>query len=351
MANNKFEHIKILFKNRIFLHILFWLLSFYILLNLFSDSSEISKVDYIYTAIFLVSIVLAVYLNLFILVPTLLKPRKFIIYSVSLLVVLAIGALFNLILFNKLIDFMLPGYYFISYYSYFDILKFFIVFLTVTTLLKLSKEWFQLVETENKLNRIEKEKVEIELKGLRSQVNPHFLFNSLNVIYSLVLKESNEAPETITKLSDILRYVLYDSNSNKVKISSEIELINNYINIQKHRVDSSSKIEFTNNIKNDIEIPPLLFLPLVENSFKHGVKGDISNTFVTINLSEVGNEIIFEIENNKGFDSKVEGVPNGGIGINNIKQRLELLMPDNYTLDIFDNKNTFKVILKLKYDN
>ena len=278
------------------------------------------------------------YVNLLILVPTLLKPRKFIFYSVSLLVVLSVGALFNLILFNKLIDFILPGYYFISYYSYFDILKFFIVFLIVTTLLKLSKEWFQLIETENKLNRIEKEKVEIELKGLRSQVNPHFLFNSLSVIYSLVLKESKEAPEIITKLSDILRYVLYDSNSNKVKISSEIELINNYINIQKHRVDSSSKIEFENNIKNDIKIPPLLFLPLVENSFKHGVKGDVSNTFVKINLSEVGNEIIFEIENNKGIDSRVKGVSDSGIGINNIKQRLELLMPNNYSFDIFDKK-------------
>jgi len=351
MQSNRSEKMKILFKNRIFLHILFWLLSFYVLLSLFSDSNEFSKVDYIYTTIFLTSIVFAVYFNLFILVPRFLKPRKFIFYSVLLILVLTTGALFNLILFNKLIDFILPGYYFISYYSYLDILKFFIVFLTVTTLLKLSKEWFQLVETENKLNRIEKEKVNVELKALRSQVNPHFLFNSLNVIYSLVLKESNEAPEIITKLSDILRYVLYDSNSDKVKISSEIELINNYINIQKHRVDSSSKIVFTNNIKSDIKIPPLLFLPFVENSFKHGVKGDVSHTFVLINLTEVGNEIIFEIENNKGFDSKVEGVPNAGLGINNIKQRLELLMPDNYTLDIFDNKKTFKVILKLSYDN
>ena len=92
-------------------------------------------------------------------------------------------------------------------------------------------------------------------------------------------------------------------------------------------------------------------MPLVENSFKHGVKGDVSNTFVKINLSEVGNEIIFEIENNKGIDSRVKGVSDSGIGINNIKQRLELLMPNNYSFDIFDNENTFKVILKLNYDN
>lgn len=332
-------------QNKVIHHTLFWILSYYVLLTIFSNTSRIVKIDYIYTLIFLSTLAIAVYINFLILIPKLLNTKRYLLYLALVVATLILGSLFNMLMFSRLIDYILPGYYFISYYSFFNVLKFFFVIVASTTLLKLSKEWFQLAETKHKLAEIEKEKIEIELKALRSQINPHFLFNSLNVIYSLALKKATETTETITTLSDILRYVIYDSNVDEVKISSEVQLIKNYLNIQNHRIDESTKVIFNVDLQNDAKIPPLLFLPLVENSFKHGIKGDISNTFVYIDLIVNDQNVLFEIENNKGCASKIE--KKEGIGLENIKQRLALLMPNKHSFNIIENEHRFKVILKL----
>ena len=351
MAGKLLRILRTITRNSIFLHILFWVLSYFTLLSLFSTSSEISKVDHIYTAVFLLTLSVAVYINLKILVPKFLSSQKFYSYGALILIVLLIGSLFNILLFSRFIDYMLPGYYFISYYSFIDILKFFVVFIAITTLLKLSKEWFQLKEAKQKLAETEKEKVEIELKALRSQVNPHFLFNSLNVIYSLALKNSKDTPEIITRLSDILRYVLYDSNVGQIKLRDEVALIDNYLGIQKHRIDSSSQVVFNKKIKEDVLIPPMILLPLVENSFKHGIKADVTETFVHINLSTKDHEITFEIENNKGRTDSIKEKTEGGIGIENIRQRLNILYPDKHSFEISENDHIFKVTLKLQNEN
>jgi len=213
--------------------------------------------------------------------------------------------------------------------------------------LKFTTEWFSQEDAKFKLSKIEREKVEIELKALRAQVNPHFLFNSLNVLYSLALKNAKETPELIIKLSDILRYVIYDSNKEKVSIKSEVELINNYLSLQEHRIDKTSIVSFETDIQNDIKIAPMLFLPLVENSFKHGVKGDISNTYVNIKIKTTNKILYFEIENNKGTVENTDEKKDGGIGLANIKKRLHLLYANNHILKIKDDENKFKVSLKI----
>ncbi len=332
-------------------HLTFWIVAFIVLINFFKVSVKVEKIDYIYTAIFQSTLMIAVYINLLLLIPRLLSTKRIIPYSIFLLLVLFAGSFFNVLLFNRFIDFFLPGYYFISYYSYFDILLFFTVFILLTTLIKLSKEWFQLIESKQKLVETEKEKVEIELKALISQVNPHFLFNSLNVLYSLALKKAKETPEAIIKLSDILRYVIYDSNLDKVKLSSEVKLINNYLSLQNHRIDATSNVVFKTDIKDDIQIAPMLFLPLVENSFKHGIKGDVSETYVHITLSTKDNEVIFEIENNKGITDNIDKESKHGIGIANIKHRLKLLYPNRHLLRISENEKVFNVLLKIKNED
>ncbi len=329
-------------KIRIIPHILFWGIAYVVLLYLFSED-VIAKVDYIYTGIFSFTLLLAVYVHRMIGLRYL-KTQPFIYVVVGIAVVFA-GVWFNQIVFDKLIDYVLKGYYFISYYSYGDIVKFFLSFVIAATLFKLSKEAFILEDIKTKMVRLEKEKAQVELKALTEQVNPHFLFNSLNVLYALAMKNSKESPDAILRLSDILRYVIYDVQAENVKVSNEQKLIDDYIALQNYRIDENATIRFEVNIEKDRVIAPLLFLPLVENSFKHGIKGDVGETFVDIKLSSTSQNVVFQISNNKCTNSNHK--KSGGIGLENIKQRLELLYPDKHSFEIEDNEHSFSVKLQI----
>jgi LytS/YehU family sensor histidine kinase len=195
----------------------------------------------------------------------------------------------------------------------------------------------------------EKEKVDSELQNLKAQINPHFLFNSLNVIYSLALKNDEATPEVILKLSDILRYVIYDSTQNKVTLNSEEALLKKYIELQKYRVEDTTPINFISKIEKDVEIAPLIFLTLVENSFKHGIKSDTENVFINIRLHSNAEGVYFEIENNKTKTNQNSNQPNG-VGLENIKKRLMLQYPDKHKLTVFDSEDTFKVCLEIEHE-
>ena len=329
--------------------ILFWVLSGYILLNIFAGSSSFQKIDFIYTSIFLITLLIPAELNLLLFIPRFLNRKKHFVYALLFVFVLMLFSLFNQLLFGRLIDHILPGYYFISYYSYGDILKFFLVFLVITTLLHLSKEWFELNETRQRMILLEKEKIDAEMKALSNQVNPHFLFNSLNVLYSLAIKNAKETPDAIIKLSDILRYVIYESNRETVELWSEINLINNFIELQQFRISSDAQVEFTREVENEkLPITPMLLLPLVENSYKHGIKGDLGMTFIKMKLIQKGNEIEFVIENNKGQSGEPDENQSGGVGLKNIRSRLELIYPKSHTFEIEDGEKSFIVKLRVK---
>jgi sensor histidine kinase YesM len=307
--------------NRALQHILFWTASFVFLVNFFSTSNKVEKIDYIYTALFQISLVTAVYLNIWILMVT----------------------------FNHLVDLVLPGYYFISFYEIGDILKFVFVYVALTSLLKLSKGWFLLTQAEKQIMLIRQKKVESELKALKSQINPHFLFNSLNNIYSLSMGESSKAPAAILKLSDLMRYMLYESNEEKVALMKEVEFLENYIDLQRLRSDRRSKIEYSKDgSPGRLKIAPLLLLPLVENSFKHGIKGDPAGGYVKIIINIGKNDLELSLENNKGKVDEIEDQENSGIGLANVKRRLELLYPEKSLLEINDTGSDFKVKLKLE---
>jgi len=340
-----------LISSRLLQHLSFWGAAYFILLNVFKISDELGLVDYIYTGIFMITLMIAVYINLILLIPFFLVRRRYLFFLITIVALLFLASLFNEFVFNSLIDLLFPEFYFISYYSLLDLSKFFIVFLGLSSLLKLSKEWFQLIDSKQKLSEVEKEKAEIELKALRAQVNPHFLFNSLNVLYSLALKESKESPDAIIRLSDILRYVIYESNKEYVKISAEIKLINDYLALQSYRIDDSSEISFNSQSDVDNDIAPMLLLPLVENSFKHGIKGDLKDTYVKIDLSSDSTGIRFEIENNRVEFSKNEEYEGKGVGLANIKHRLDLIYPDNHNIEIKSTEETFKVLLILPYED
>jgi len=349
----KLEHLRKYFQiiagNRIVQHFLFWGLSYFILLNFFSSSNKVEKIDFIYTFLFHISLVAAVYVNIWLLIPMFMTKRRYMYYLLSVLALLFLSAFINQLTFNKLVDLILPDYYFISFYELDDILKFIFIYLALSSLLKLSKGWFMLMETNRRMLLIEKEKTETELKALKSQVNPHFLFNSLNNIYSLALNRSESTPEVILKLSGLMRYMLYESNESLVPLRKELIYLENYIELQKIRSDHQASVSYEIHGEiNDQKIAPLLFLPFVENSFKHGIKGETEGVFVNVRM-EVGEDYVhFTAENNMGKIDSIEKDSESGIGLQNARRRLELIYPNRHSLEIMENESNFTVKLKLQ---
>jgi len=342
MVKGLVDTFKRLSKNRIFQHVLFWSMSFLILTNIFKVSAEIKRIDLIYTAIFHVPILLIVYLNLRFLFPLFLETRRYLLYGLSVLILISAGAGFYIILFDSWIDYIFSGYYFIAYYGFLDISLFLVIYLFVTSLLRLARGWFHLQE-------IEKEKTLAELKALKSQINPHFLFNSLNSIYSLARKNSSQVPEKVIQLSDLMRHIIYDSDVEFILLPKEIDMIRNYIELQNLRTPENEKIELE--VTGEIEgkkVAPLIFLPFVENSFKHGLKSGAENPFVKIKIEVFENSLVFEIENSKGKASEISESKYKGIGIENVKKRLGLIYSNQHSLNISETENSFKVILQIK---
>jgi len=323
-------------------HVLFWALSFLVLLNILKVSADIQSIDYIYAIFFHIPILLAVYINLFFLIPLFLEKRKFVIYGLLIAATLSLGWLFYDFLFAQWIDYIFPGYYFIAYYNFWDIALYLSVYMVTTSLFKLARGWFRLQE-------IQKEKTLTELKALKSQVNPHFLFNSLNSIFSLARKSSPILPDVILKLSGLMRYVIYETDVEMISLKKEIEILKDYIELQKLRSSDSENInlEIVGEVE-DHKIAPLLFLPFVENSFKHGIKGGVKDTFIKIRFEITGGVLNFEIENNAGNSADIHDDGFKGIGIQNVKKRLNLIYPNSHILKISETDERFKVLVQVQ---
>jgi len=196
------------------------------------------------------------------------------------------------------------------------------------------------------LIRLKNEKAKTELMHLKSQVNPHFFFNMLNNLYGLVDKDSKKAQELILKLSDMMRYSIYDGEKDRVLLSEEIAYLENYIELHKMRYHKAIDIQFNIDTNDtDYEIMPLLFIILLENAFKHGVENLRENAYVHINLRTYNNEVTFEIENN--FE-EVQDNPETGIGLKNLKRRLELVYPKKHTLTISKTDTIYNATLNIK---
>lgn len=194
--------------------------------------------------------------------------------------------------------------------------------------------------------RVKNEQTQAELLHLRSQLNPHFFFNTLNNLYALTIKNSKQAPEVILKLSEMMRYTIYEGEKNTVSIKDEITYLENYIELHKIRYKKPVSIQFNYTISENISIPPLLFINLLENAFKHGVDTLTENAFIKMELTNNANFIYFSIENN--FDKKENNQTKGkGIGLTNLKRRLSLLYPKTHQLEFTQQSDVYKVTLKV----
>ena len=202
-------------------------------------------------------------------------------------------------------------------------------------------------------NEIAKQEIESkknisELEALKNQINPHFLFNSLNSICSLAVKKSDQTPEAIIMLSELMRYMLYETKDNLVLLEKEIAYIENYVNLQRLRLANEEGVSL--NINGDInsqKIPPLLLISFIENAFKYGVD-ESGHTNVSIEIDVNQDSLRFNCQNYIG--KKQEDAENSGIGLQNTKKRLELLYPNKHKLSIKEDPKTFNVDLFLKLD-
>jgi two-component system, LytTR family, sensor kinase len=215
-----------------------------------------------------------------------------------------------------------------------------------STMLKIITDWFR---SQQEKQRLVTQNMQSELRFLRAQINPHFLFNTLNSLYALTLKKSDVAPEIVLKLSEIMRYMLYECNEKQVFLSKEIQYIQNHLALERLRLTKNLDIKFTvEGTVNDQQIAPLMFIPFLENAFKHGLSNHLGDGFCHINMTVTRENVEFFIENSKPDRIlQTEHPESGGIGLANIRQRLALLYPENHELIIRDLPDKFEVNLKI----
>ena len=193
---------------------------------------------------------------------------------------------------------------------------------------------------------ITEEKLKTELKLLKAQINPHFIFNALNNIYSLSYMKSEKAPESVLQLSQMLRYVIEDCEKEQVKLSSEIEYIENYITFQKMKSPEKQNIEFDySNVNQSMQLAPMMFIPLIENSFKYSKIEELADAFIKIKLTTENDKIGFTISNS--IPDSASNISGSGTGIKNVQQRLEIIYPEKHTFSIDEKENEYKVDLTL----
>ena len=334
---------------RILQHLAFWVLSFILFLQLFKTGSQAEKVDYVYTGLFQLSLIPAVYINLELLLPKFGKRNRILVYLLLLFAVIALFSWINYNFFAAWSAKIFPDYFFISYFTFKEIMAFFFTYIVITTLLKLSKSWFWVSELEKELLEKEKQKTEVELKALKAQINPHFFFNTLNSIYSMALDKDERLPTTILQLSDLMRYFLYESKDNFIPLKKELDVVDNYIALQRLRSGNQLTIETERSGPvNGQRIAPLLLVTFLENAFKHGAKGNSTDPYIKLTIAVEKNTLLFSVLNSKGIIDEINTTDHGGLGLENIKRQLELLYPDKHSLRVKNMKDSFAVELQLE---
>ena len=323
---------------KILFHTVLWGLSFYLLFQLFTIDYSTGKADVIYTALFHLPLIIAVYIHLYFIRYFFPKHRYTIYLTLTILLVIVCSR-FYFFIFEKLVPLFLDGYFFIAYYNSWQIIQFIIAYIFLSLLLHLSVGWFILKEQELQL---QKENHQVQLKNLKSQINPHFLFNSLNNIYALSGPNNPQSRNYLNKLSDALRYMIYDTEADLVPLKSEAEYLENYFEIEKLRLPDTAKVRFTKTgMIDQYMIAPLLLLPLVENSFAHC---DRRSPIIEIDLKIIDETLHFTTRNNKA-PSRLQDT--GGVGLNNVKKRLKLIYPGRYELKIDDALESFQIFLTI----
>ncbi len=329
-------------------HFGFWLfITVLTMTNIFPYFNNIGQL-LISGVLFLPLSLIGTYFNWWVLMPNLLQKKRFWTYALSLIALILCLSVFQR---------YLCQYHF---YPSFWVVKFEVLhkglllqaasILTLPILCSIwafrSLAWYK-KSNEAKL-KVAQQKTE-ELKYLKSQINPHFLFNTLNSLYGLSLEQNKKVPHLILRLSDLLNYSLYRSQSSSITLEEELELIQSMIELEQVRFDDRLQVKLEVDPSVDLQqnIAPLLLIPLVENAFKHGVKEATDNANITILLKDMENGVCFEVQNSIANMEVKQGEKTGGLGLENLRKRLEILYPNKHELEVGANGGLFIAQLKI----
>lgn len=344
--------------SRLALNIYFWAFLFILKQGDADDQHVYSTAFYYGVMLFYMSIFATfVYFNNLLLVPKLLfKKRRLLYFSITTLLVFVTAFLYTYLL--KLLPQIYPGLNSLemsvvmdptsddmSFLGIVNDMQTYLVFMVVFVLVfSLSAIYHHSKQKMQHMQEAINKHREAELAFLKNQLNPHFLFNTLNNVYALSLKKSDDAPEAILKLSNILRYILYESNHEMVPFNKEKDIIQSYIDVELLRLTETSKLQFVISANNNTQIPPLLWIPVLENAFKHG--RSIQELEIDFRFTLQQNELIVFCKNNKSLQAKP--TVTGGIGLANLQKRLQLLFPNKHQIVQQSDENYFIIEVKIK---
>ncbi len=338
---------------RVLIHVLFWIS--YLVLYSVNTSSLYDSYTFLHTlkrySLTIPVDIIATYFTAYYLIPKYIYNNRYVIFIVYVLVsAIAFIFLSRVIIYFITYPLLFPDYVEqVKFFSFNYIYAFLNIYsvVAIVSVVRLAKKWIQ---QQRKTEFMQQEKLKSELNFLKAQIHPHFLFNTLNNLYALTLEKSVQAPEVVVKLSALLDYMLYQCNEPFVPLKKEINLIKDYLSLESLRYKSNLKVDFEIKGSADtLKIAPLLLLPFVENSFKHGLSKVAENPWIKVILIIDEAYLYFDVENSKSDNNKTRFDDyTKGIGLKNVRRRLELIYPDKFTLEISDNKDVFKTRLTLQ---
>ncbi len=329
-----------------FHHVFFWMLVFGLWYFLRYQDYSSPSIAFSITTVKVIDLAIMIYITNYVLIPRLLYKRKYFWFILCFIVMIVSSSVLKMNIIGRIMNapqmFNLAGNLKTRIYD--NVIPHFFLVIAGAAV-KLMSDYSGM---QQRMVTMAKEKAEAELNFLKSQINPHFLFNSLNSVYFLIDKDNNDARTALHKFSDMLRYQLYECNDEKIPIEKEISYLKDYVDLQKLRREAQDEVEFkcSSTVK-DFLIEPLLLIPFVENSFKHlSHFGSSRKNLVSIEADRVNGEFCFRVSNTVEYNSVKD--PVGGIGLKNVKRRLELLYPEKHQLKIDEEKGSFTINLKIK---
>ncbi|WP_075556044.1 histidine kinase [Parabacteroides timonensis] len=336
-------------RKRIYRHLLLQLVVFFITINVFWDTPD----ELIITPArirswigYFLLIDILIYVNAYVLVPRFLLKGRLLLYLITvfaliLVSIVTLGSLQTLFDDTRFED--LPSSQSVIWLNILSSTISTGLLVAGSSAMMLFKHW---ISNNQRVSELEAATLQSELKFLKSQINPHFLFNMLNNVYVLIRKGRDEAADVLFKLEDLLRYQFNDSAQDRIQLSSDIRFMSDFLNLEKIRRD---KFNYTISKEGDINsvwLPPLLFIPFVENAVKHNTDGE-NASFVYLSFNVQDNRLTFRCENSKPAEEEEKDNRIGGLGLKNIRRRLDLLYPDRHSLKIIEDKQSYTVNLYL----